>query len=149
DDARAGRGEMGGNNSGWYVKGLRIFCGFPRHAKGAWCAIFGSAKIKQGYLSFKMDPPFALSRGAYRLVMNIGESERGEFITVPEPGFACWKRRGWTALWRKAHFRIMTGYDVETDTMHYVAGNENALCRVGSLKHGAWRKDLIKMVTIR
>ena len=77
--------------------------------------------------------------------MNIGEA--GRFIDVPEPGVACWKRKGWK-LFRKAHIRIITGYDEKTDTMHYVAGNENGVVRVGSLKNGTWRKGLIRMATI-
>jgi hypothetical protein len=141
-----GEGEEGGNNAGPYVRSLREYCGFPVDMLGPWCSIFASAKTKQALTGSGLGIP--LSRGAYRLVMNIGESPYGEFITVPEPGFACWKRRWWERK-REAHVRIITGYDKETDTMHYVAGNEKGKVVVGQLKNGKWRKDLIKMSTIR
>lgn len=140
-----------GRNGGPYVHMLRRFCGFPEDMLGAWCAIFGSAKFKRAWKSIQFPErpwlalPFELSRGAYRLVMNVGEA--GRFIDVPEPGVACWKRRGWL-LFRKAHFRFITGYDAGTDTMHCVAGNEKDGVRVVTLKNGAWRKDLLKMATI-
>lgn len=142
-----GRGEMGGNNKGPFVRALRRFCGFPSDAVGPWCAIWASAKTKLGLMSLDRPwPSNLLSRGAYRLVMNIGELSAGKFITVPEPGFACWKRKRWLRK-REAHIRIITGYDAATDTMHYVAGNEGGKVVAGSLENGAWRKDLIYMST--
>jgi hypothetical protein len=144
-----------GNNGGAYVRGLRRYCGFPEGSLGPWCAIFGSAKLKRAGQSLWGNPstlPFSLSRGAYRLVMNVGEA--GRFITpeelVSSPGLvgvACWKRRGWL-LQRKAHFRFFTGYSASSDTLHCVAGNEKDGVRVVSLKDGAWRKDLVRMATI-
>lgn len=149
-----GRGESGGNNAGPYVRALRAFCGFPIERLGAWCAIFVSAKIKRAVESLAMTLqavtpdmilPFDLSRGAYRLVMNIGEA--GRFITVPEPGFGCWRRKRWFRK-REAHVRIITGYDAKTDTLFYVAGNEKGRVVVSSLPNGTWRKDLEVMSTI-
>lgn len=149
-----GRGEEGVNNGGSYVRALRWHCGFPEDMLGPWCAIYVSSKIKHAMFDQpSLNIPLSslnipLSRGAYRLVMNIGESPHGEFITVPEPGFACWGRRNWR-LKREAHVRIITGYDERTDTMYYVAGNEKGKVVVGKLEHGKWRKGLIKMSTIR
>lgn len=141
-----GKGEQGGNNAGPYVRALRKFCGFPVDALGAWCAIFASAKILKACDSIKRALPCDLSRGAYRLVMNIGECDEGTFIDVPRAGFGCWKRRRWLRR-REAHVRIITGYDAATDTMHYVAGNEGGRVVADSLKNGAWRKDLVCMST--
>lgn len=137
-----GRKEVG-RNSGKYVRNLREFCGFPVNATGAWCAIFVSYHIKQAYkLSGLGDVPFKLSRGARGLLRNITRSDAGEAISVPERGaIAVWRRGGgWTG-----HVRIVTGYDADTDSMSWVAGNERNAVRAGVLSHGEWRKGLVGM----
>ena len=140
-----GRGEQGGNNSGPWIRSLRRLCGFPADVTGPWCAVFISAKAVEASQSLDMICPFELSRGAYRLMQNIGTV--GRYIDVPEPGFACWRRKGWF-IRRSAHIRIITGYDDDSDTMFYAAGNEKGRVRVAALKNGAWRKGLLGMVTI-
>ena len=137
-----GRKEVG-RNSGKYVRNLREFCGFPVNATGAWCAIFVSYHIKTAYkLAGLGDMPFKLSRGARGLLRNITRSDNGESIAVPEEGaIAVWRRGGgWTG-----HVRIVTGYDVATDSMSWVAGNERNAVRAGVLSHGEWRKGLVGM----
>lgn len=139
-----GKGGIGGNNAGPYVKGLREFCDFPVNRTGPWCAIFVSAKTKQAAESLDRPLDFDLSRGAGAFVRNVGKSPGGSFITTPEPGFAAWRK----GLW--GHIRIITGYDASTDTMHYVGGNERGdRVRVGSMKRGSWRKNLKQMATIK
>ena len=144
--ADEGRGEQGGNNRGPYVRSLREYAGFPVWLFGAWCGIYASAKIKRAWLSFGYDMmiPVTLSRGARALVRNIKDSPTGRVITVPEPGFALYRRGiGW-----QGHVRIIVSYDIERDAMTYVAGNENGVVRVRTLSHGEWRKGLIEMVTL-
>lgn len=137
-----GLGETEGNNRGRWIRKLRAFCGFPVDAVGPWCGVWASAKIKHAYSSFGLEVPFELSRGAYRLVKNVGEYGRIIDLNNPEPGVYCWQRRGWFKR-RSAHVRFVIRYDKVTDTMYYVAGNEGGKVRRGRLKGEEWRKGII------
>jgi hypothetical protein len=146
--ADVGKGEQGGNNAGYYVRGLRKFCGFPEELLGPWCSIWVSAMIKQAK-PFSQALDFRLSRSAYGIVTNIGNSPGGRFMDLdaPEPGFACWYRRNGKGQIVGGHVRIITDYDPETDTMGYVAGNERGRVVLGSLTGQQWRHDLRLMST--
>lgn len=132
-------------NSGPFVEGLRKECGFPSPRHGPWCAVFVSAMLRRAYAGRYRDCPIKLSRGAYRLGLNI--TKEGRQLFEPSPGFGVWRRKGWV-LHRAAHIRIITGYDKETDTVHYIAGNERNRVVQKSLTGEEWRRGLLLLTTL-
>jgi hypothetical protein len=109
------------NNDSFYIFNMRRDCGFPTQAKGPWCGVFASHKLKVSGI------PVQVSRGAYRLCANLVDAPGGGHevepadMAVGQVYLACWRRARW-ASHREAHVRFVR--KLRSGAYEYIGGNE-------------------------
>lgn len=142
-----GWGETTGNNRGAFITRMReeTLLG----GTGAWCGLGTSfAFLRAHRMIYGQGPlPFALHRGARRLIRNIAEASGGQYLTEPMEGAViCWKRFGW-----RGHIGFVWRWAPETDVMWRLHGNFGpfpSTFRIDEMKPGEWRKKLYRMAII-
>lgn len=141
-----GMGERDRQNDGTFIRSLRAADRTGRgQNRGPWCAAFVSYCFAQA-AEFR-ELPFKTSRGAKRLVNNIGQA--GAFIDTPEPGaVVCWHRGVFN--WQ-GHVGIVEEYHEPSDTLQWIDGNvgpfPSAVARRVSAG-GEWRRWRLYAIAI-
>ena len=153
-----------GNNRGDHIDRYRTATGEPGGA-GAWCAaacsywfsVAAACFVGSDLKARRLRVPFPLSRGAKRLVRNMGTA--GRFVDLPEPGCLIgWHNRNLGPRHWRGHVEIVCSYREDHDELLTISANANnrqlesgrrySIVDRRTWSRGSWRVGLYRIASL-